>query len=386
LDADEVLLAAISTNLDALSYLSSIAFCRLLASELDQAERLAAAVVSTATAQGVTAAIPFALAVHATIDYRRGAWAGAIARGHQALELATATGRLPDLAAAHSVLATVAAAQGRAEDCREHASACERYSSATGSHVFEARVYGALGLLELGLGRPTIAVAQLLRAEKLCRRLELLELSYWQWAAELVEARVELGQPDEALPTVELLEWHADRTGRPIAIGLAARCRGLISSTRSNDHHFSRAINAHRVAGQPFELARTHLCFGQRLRRSKSRALARDQLEAALTLFVELDATLWAELARTELAGCGVKLAPAQGRVTDTLTSRELQIAAAVSAGASNPEVAAQLFISRKTVEYHLGSIFRKLRVRSRDQLAALLDTGTLQTSRVECS
>lgn len=376
LDDGELLLGVIDRNLDALTYLASIAFCHVVAGELERAERYASAVVASATSQGVTAAIPFALVVLANVDYRNGACNAAVARGLQALDLATTTGRLHDRATAHATLAIVAAMQGRVDDCRHHAAASEQGATETGSLGAKIRGFSALGLLELGLGRPSAAIEQLQKAEAMCRELELLDLCHYWAAADSVEAHVQLGHREEALATLELLEWQATRTKRPITVGHAARCRGLVLADARHDDHFHEAIAAHEAAGQPFELARTHLCYGTRLRRLKSRALARQQLEIALSIFVQLDASSWADRARTELAACGVKFAPSEGRLTDTLTSQELQIATAVASGATNADVAAHLFISRKTVEYHLSSIYRKLNVDARGQLSTLLATG----------
>ena len=121
----------------------------------------------------------------------------------------------------------------------------------------------------------------------------------------------------------------------------------------------------------PFERARTQLALGERLRRAKQRAEAREPLTAALDEFERLGARPWAERARTELRATG---GPAAGRrapaAADQLTPHELQIAVLVAQGMTNREAAAALFLSPKTIEYHLGQIYRKLDVRGRAQLA----------------
>ena len=121
----------------------------------------------------------------------------------------------------------------------------------------------------------------------------------------------------------------------------------------------------------PFERARTQLAFGERLRRSKQRAEAREPLTAALDEFERLGARPWAERARTELRATGGPTGPRREQAAaDQLTPHELQIAVLVAQGMTNREAAAALFLSPKTIEYHLGQIYRKLDVRGRAQLA----------------
>ena len=120
----------------------------------------------------------------------------------------------------------------------------------------------------------------------------------------------------------------------------------------------------------PFERARTELLYGARLRRAGRRAEARAQLGRALTTFQELGAVPWAAQAREEIAASGMPLRPgSRVRSSDELSARELQVAHAVARGVTNREAAARLFLSEKTIERHLGSVYRKLGVRSRAQL-----------------
>ena len=120
----------------------------------------------------------------------------------------------------------------------------------------------------------------------------------------------------------------------------------------------------------PFELARTRLCHGERLRRAGRRIDARAQLRQALAGFEALGAQAWAERARRELAGTGQRVARGPKRDRDRLTHQEQQIASCVARGATNKEAAADLFLSPKTVETHLTRVYRKLGVRSRSELA----------------
>lgn len=195
----------------------------------------------------------------------------------------------------------------------------------------------------------------------MCTELGLLELAHWQWAPELCEAYVHLGRHADAGAIADLLDWHAGRTGRPIARALAARCRGLLAPAEAFEPEFASALHWHAEAARPFELARTQLCFGQRLRRVRQRAKAREQLQAAWKIFSSLGARPWEQRCRAEIAASGLHLAPARQTPSDRLTPQELQVALAVAAGATNREAASQLFIAPKTVEYHLRHIYDKL-------------------------
>ena len=124
--------------------------------------------------------------------------------------------------------------------------------------------------------------------------------------------------------------------------------------------------------GSPFELARTRLVYGERLRRAGRRVDAREQLTAALTTFEQLGAAPWAAQARRELQASGATLRRRDSQATEVLTPQELQVAIKVAAGLTNREVGSALFISPKTVELHLSRVYRKLGIRSRTELARL--------------
>ncbi len=126
----------------------------------------------------------------------------------------------------------------------------------------------------------------------------------------------------------------------------------------------------------PFERARTELVLGERLRRVRRRADAREHLQSAFDLLERLGAERWAERARMELIATGGRVAQRPPSALDELTPHELQVALLVAEGRTNREVGAALFLSRKTIEHHLSAIYRKLGLRSRSQLAALLAEG----------
>ena len=124
----------------------------------------------------------------------------------------------------------------------------------------------------------------------------------------------------------------------------------------------------------PFEQARTELAWGEQLRRSGRRTEARERLNRALQIFDRLGAAPWAERARGELRASGQSVLTPEQRAEDALTPQELQVAAIVAGGATNREAAAALFLSVKTIEFHLGHVYRKLGIRSRTELARVVD------------
>jgi DNA-binding NarL/FixJ family response regulator len=151
----------------------------------------------------------------------------------------------------------------------------------------------------------------------------------------------------------------------------AWRVRGLVAEDDTFASCLTHALALHADAACPFETARTHLVFGERLRRARRRRDARHELRAALEIFQRLDARVWAQRARQELAATGetVRRDVAPSALED-LTPQEYQVAAVVSRGVTNRAAATALFLSTKTVEFHLGNVFRKLGVRTRTELA----------------
>ena len=192
-------------------------------------------------------------------------------------------------------------------------------------------------------------------------------------AARVVEAYLLAGRPEEAISATERLHDAATATGRAWACAAALRCRGLLAPDDELDAVFGAALEAHGQTEAPFQLARTELAYGRRLRRGRRRVNARDQLRRASNTFERLGARAWLEAARRELAASGETLRAATPDVRDLLTPQELQIARRVADGMTNREVAASLFLSSKTIESHLQNAYRKLGVHSRTQLSKRL-------------
>ena len=148
-----------------------------------------------------------------------------------------------------------------------------------------------------------------------------------------------------------------------------ARCHGLLATGPDADSHFTEALTLHPHGGRPFDAARTELLYGEILRRRRRRSDARVHLRTAHEQFERLGLPVWAGLARAELRATGETARKRDPGTIGQLTPQEVQIVRIVGEGATNREVAAQLFLSPRTVDYHLRKVFTKLDVTSRAEL-----------------
>jgi DNA-binding CsgD family transcriptional regulator len=186
---------------------------------------------------------------------------------------------------------------------------------------------------------------------------------------------VRLGRRQDAERALAEFDHLARKARRKWAQAAAGRCRGLIADEDEFEAEFQRALELHGRTPTPFERARTELCLGERLRRARRRAQARGPLRSALETFERLGAAPWSERARVELAASAETARRRDPYAAEQLTPQELQVALVVARGATNKEAGASLFLSPKTIETHLGRVYRKLNVRSRTELAHLLGT-----------
>jgi DNA-binding CsgD family transcriptional regulator len=185
---------------------------------------------------------------------------------------------------------------------------------------------------------------------------------------DLVEAAVRIDDPARAQPLFEAYEIWVEAQGSPESAALLARCHALMAD--DPDPHFRAALRWHAESEQVFEHARTRLLYGEFLRRARRRTEAREPLRDALETFERLGTPVWAARAAAELRATGEtarkRSAPT---AAETLTPQERQIAEAAAAGATNREIAERLFLSPRTVDYHLRKVFRKLGITSRTEL-----------------
>jgi DNA-binding NarL/FixJ family response regulator len=341
--------------------------------DFERAARYLSRWTGRARESGSLAFLGFPQAFGAELDLRRGRWRDAEARGIEAVRSLEETGQHGgSLGFALITLATIEAGLGRADDCREHARRARELAEGLGLGSIVTYHGFALGLLEQGLGRPAAALAHLEPLVESTRESGLREPATVMWQPDLVEAYVRLGRLGDARRTLATLAEQADRTEGIWARAATRRCRGLIDD--DIDRHFGEALALHARLPMPFEQARTELLYGARLRRAGRRAEARTHLESALAAFDELGAEPWAAQAREEIAAGGAPLRErAAPRSAEELSPRELQVARSVARGLTNREAAARMFLSEKTIERHLGSVYRKLGLRSRTELARRL-------------
>jgi DNA-binding CsgD family transcriptional regulator len=187
---------------------------------------------------------------------------------------------------------------------------------------------------------------------------------------ELVEAATRSGQNDRAASALEVLSETTRASGTPWARGIEARSRALLAEGGAAEALYREAIRQLRPTRLRVDLARTHLLYGEWLRRERRRIDARTQLRTAHELFSEFGMEAFAERARVELEATGERARKRTVETLGELTPQEAQISRLAALGHTNKEIAAQLFISPSTVEYHLRKVFRKLNVSSRTQLA----------------
>jgi DNA-binding CsgD family transcriptional regulator len=202
------------------------------------------------------------------------------------------------------------------------------------------------------------------------------EPGFWAWQDLYAEGLVRLGRADEADVFLRPHEVRAAERGRCSSIARLARARGRVEAALGRPDRaeaaFARSVDTARQVPLPFERGKAELAAGGFLRRAGQRRRAAELLTAALATFERLGAVPYAERCRVELAGSGLAPAPRDGRGA-LLTSQELVVARLAAAGRTNREVAADLVVSVKTVEYHLRNAFQKLGISRRTQLAERL-------------
>ncbi|WP_214402353.1 LuxR C-terminal-related transcriptional regulator [Pseudonocardia lacus] len=338
---------------------------------------LEGAVRATRNAQAV-GLLPFQLSWLAWQCWRDGEWVSALAHAQAAVALAEETGWATELPNGLIVQATVEAALGDADAARAHAEQAARLGTGqSDSGIFAAHAARVLGLLELGAGNPEQAAEHLEVAGGFALAHRIGERVLFSWAGDLTEALARCGRVEQARTAALAAAREAERTGAPNAMAVDARCRALLaSSDEEGALAFEEALRWHTSAGRPFEQARTQLCYGEFLRRQQRRVDARPHLAAALATFTRLGAAPWARRAEAELQATGMTSRKAAPSATERLTPQELQVATVVADGATNSEAATRLFLSAKTIEYHLSNIYRKLGIRSRVELARRMMAG----------
>jgi DNA-binding CsgD family transcriptional regulator len=350
--------------------LAGFAAAELLDDEADRA--LANRWVKLARDQGALTSLALALTFRGADDVRAGRFRSADASHAECQEISAATGDERMTRRARSADLQTLAWRGREADARAAAAAATRDYTERRSGLGLSSVNLALTTLEMGLGSYESALSSALGIyEEDVLAVGTLILP------EIVEAGARCGNHQAAAAALDRLSDRALAGSATLGLGLLARSRALLAEDTRAEGFYMEAIEHLERCDTAPDLARAHLLYGEWLRRQKRRSDARDQLRAAHEMFSSMGAEAFARRARTELLATGEHPRQRTDQTRDELTPHEQRIALLASEGASNREIAAQLFISPSTVAYHLRKIFLKLNLRSRGQLARAIPDRT---------
>ncbi|GAB2938090.1 LuxR family transcriptional regulator [Micromonospora polyrhachis] len=347
------------------------AFVAGIVGDFNAGGSIARQVVDDCRVAGAIGWLPLAHVTLATAELYLGRFRNAVSSATEGLQLTTDTGQPNRAGYLEGVLAWIAAVQGDEEECLRLSAQC--HDGFTTHRIANGLAWAiwARAMLDLAHGRAAEAMTRLETALDGPVRHQAHAVYF---APDQVECAVRLGEPERGRVPCDRFGTWAEAAGQNWAQAVWHRCQGMLApDTDVADQHFTAALRAHADGSRPWEIARTHLAFGERLRRDRRKNQARSQLRTAREMFERLPAQPWADRAAAELRAAGE-----QTQVDPTvdllaaLSPQELQIVKLAHAGLTNREIAAQLFLSPKTVSYHLYRAFPKLNVASRRQLARL--------------
>ncbi|GAA3224050.1 LuxR family transcriptional regulator [Pseudonocardia petroleophila] len=337
--------------------------CAVVLFDDDLALVLGDRTVRLAREAGALTALPTALAYLSSLLVLTGEFAGAAALAEEGSAISAATGAAP-VDSTGLVLAAWRGAPG--ETAARHATVVQE-ATARGEGTEVSLAHWARAVLHNGSGDYATACGAAARAT------ETDELTIRNVALpELVEAASRAGEPERSAAAAAELDARARAAGTEWALGLAARSRALTTDGPEAEKHYLEAVGHLGRCRMATHLARTHLVYGEWLRREGRRQDAREQLRTAHELLSGMGAEAFAARAARELRATGEQVRKRSAAPVDALTAQETQIARLVATGATSREVAAQLFLSPRTIEAHLRSLFRKLGITSRRQLRDL--------------
>jgi DNA-binding CsgD family transcriptional regulator len=265
-----------------------------------------------------------------------------------------------------ALLAMLDALRGSESNARAEADEAIRLAAIGGATLVVGAAEWALALLDLTLGRPTDATDRLLLVTAGGRRESNPLIGLWS-IPDLIEAAARSGRLDETMDRLDRYADWAQHLSSPARLSLLARCRAL--AEKGNEREQFEAALAPDAGISPFAQARAELLYGEWLRRERKRREARGHLRRAADLFHQVGVPPWKERAESELRATGETARRRDPSTLDQLTPQELHIAGLVAAGMTNRQVAAQLFLSPRTIDYHLRKVFSKLGVSSRTEL-----------------
>ena len=324
--------------------------------------------------QGNERSLPFVLFHLAELECWTGDWQLAQAHAEDGDRIALDFGQPPGRSFCLYAKALVHALRGHTDAARNEADEGLALSERSGAVPASTLLRGVLGFIDLSLGDLDRASQHLGMLAEAVLATGIFEPGVLRYLGDAIETLVATGDLEPAASLTQALASRSGELGRPWGSGVAARCDGLIASVRGDGGRAVRSLEDSvrylESVRLPFELARSFLALGNVLRRDRKRRAAREALQRSLGGFESLGAPLWAERARQELSRISGR-APAPLELTPT----EERVARLVAGGAKNQEVADELFITLKTVEWHLSQIYRKLGVRSRTELARWMAT-----------
>ena len=325
---------------------------------------LSQAWVQLARRIGALAALPHGLSSASWLEVLQGRLGSAASHVAEIEDIVSLTGSRGLLGSPAPAEVLRAAWQGNEDATRAGAQRMMRDANERGQGMGVDHAYAALTVLELGAGQYDAA----LRAVRHVYDHDSIVLGTLA-LPDLVEAAARCGDTGTAERALERLSERASASGTPWARGLLARATALVATGDEADDHFCASLEALSGSTVATDTARTQLLYGEWLRRARRRKEAREPLHEALEFFESIGATGFAARTRTELAATGEHVRARSAPAT-TLTPQEAQIARLAASGERNHDIAAQLYITTSTVEYHLRKIFVKLGVSSRTQLA----------------
>lgn len=297
--------------------------------------------------------------------------AGAFADAGEAADLGDQLGYAVDVANAVDMLAWQSAARGLHQDARNALARARELTERAGTTAYAAHLAVTEAFCALCRGDAEAAIATL-EARLAADGGVGVSGEPLGIAPDLVEAYAAVGRRTEAADLAARFAAATPPGSPPLTVALVARTAGL---TAEDDDvafaEFDKAVAAHALSTAPFETARTRLHFGARLRRAGQRTRSREQLTLARDAFAAMDLATWVERADDELAATGAHPRKRDLTPVEPLTARETRVAMLAAQGLPNKEIAAALFLSPKTIERHLSSVYRKRGFRSRTELAA---------------
>ena len=360
-------------NVDEPSAIVLAAACAIVGGDRALVHALATRGLNAARHAGATAIIPHAIEIITLAECWSGRYPLSQPQAFEGLHIARQTGQANSECHLLAELALGAAINGRTEECHDYARAADKIARKHGVGLVTATADWAVAMLDVVHARWDPAYQRLRRLFRSDPGTghPVVALNATPY---LVEAAAAVGRGDKVQRVVRMYDHWAHTSNRAGMLAIAARCRALLAEGAEADTHYREAIRHHHRSDRDFERGYTELLFARHLRRNRQRAEARAHLNAASEVFERLELELWTTRVRAELRAVGERgqarddtsdrTAPGTG-----LTAQQLQIARHIADGATNREVAERLFVSPRTVDYHLRNIYQRLSINSRAEL-----------------